>query len=195
LTGAARHGYSPLGPDKAAFVQETTVRLDMQRIIAAAAVAFVLAGLTACAKYNFGSLGPQENVVLLLRMDTATNTCKLQERTPPELRASSGRTVRWMFIGSCGANTTIGISQQLTRDGRGFDAFDITHQDTRLSEKAPADPSTPLVLSARLRDGLEKGHYRYTVLINGMPAEYNSRADDGSFFICPRWPCGGFSDY
>jgi hypothetical protein len=166
-------------------------------MVAGFVVVLALGSLTACAKINFLSLGKQETVLLQLRTDKTTGACMLEQKTPPEIRASGGSVVRWMFVGECQGGPTVGIrSTLMTRDGRPIDAFDSSFPEMKLEDTVRATPGPPVTLRARVRSDLERDHYKYQVLINGKPAEYNSEADEGSFFVCPRWPCsGGFKDY
>lgn len=168
----------------------------MRKAAALVCVVFALVGLGSCATYRFGLLPAQEDVIIHL-----TKECKLAQRTPNELRTSPAGVVRWHFVGPC-ADRTVGIRHTLTKEpdsaSRGqqaFDLFELQHRDTKLEDKGP-DGKVPVVLTAKLRDDAPKGHYKYQILIDGKPAQFNSDADEGSLFICPTgWPCtDGFKE-
>jgi hypothetical protein len=167
----------------------------MRQMVAGLVVVLALGSLASCGHINFRILGKQETVLILLRTD-ASGACVLQQKTPQEIRTDAGSVVRWMFVGACQGGPKIGIRQTVMKDGRPHELFDLSDPGTKLEETAPATPGPPVTLSAKMKQNLEKGHYSYQVLINGRPAEYNSPADEGSFFACPVWPCGDFDrDY
>jgi hypothetical protein len=163
----------------------------MKKTLTMCLLATGVAGLVSCAKARDGEGGPRQRqaaVVLQLYMDKG-GACKLTQRTPGPLETAPGRVVRWFVVGGCAA-ATVGISQQVTKDGEPYDPFEPNPQ---LEDKAPApgDPGGFVVLHGTIRRNAEPGSYQYQVLINGAPAEYNSLASTGDFEICPKWPCDG----
>ena len=164
----------------------------MRQILVAFLLLLALGSSASCGKHiNFRILGKQETVLILLRTD-ASGACVLQQKTPQEIRTDAGSLVRWMFVGACQGSPKIGIRPTVMKDGRPHELFDLSSPETKLEDTAPATPGPPVTLSAKMKQNLEKGHYKYQVLINGQPAEYNSPADEGDFFACPFWPCGDF---
>jgi hypothetical protein len=192
----------------------------MRKAAALVCVVFALVALGSCAKYRFGLLPAQEDVIIHL-----TKECTLAQRTPNELRTSPGRVVRWHFVGPC-PDRKVGIRPTLTKEPdsasrrqqasgpalasrqhqqasgpalasrqQAFDLFDLGDKDTKLEDNGP-DGKGAVVLSAKLRGDAPKGHYKYQILIDGKPAQFNSDADEGSLFICPTgWPCtDGFKE-
>jgi hypothetical protein len=144
------------------------------------------------ARSGIGSLPLQERVVLRLRMDEGM--CKIDQRTPPDIRTQSNATITWLFIGACDRPVTVAISENL--EGAPETLFDLTHKDTRLSAMAPVnEKGPPMRLTGKLKDRLVKGRYKYQVLIDGEPAYFNPEASRGDFLACPFWPCGDFQLY
>lgn len=167
----------------------------MRQIVAAFVLLLALASSASCQKHlNFQSLGKQETVLIQIRTG-ANGTCVLEQKTPQEVRTDAGSLVRWLFVGACKDGPSIAIRKTVMKDGQEHQLFDLNSPDTKLEGTAPATAGPPVILTARVIKDLEKGHYKYQVLINGQPAEYNSPADEGDFFACPVWPCGDFKFY
>jgi hypothetical protein len=172
-----------------------------------------VAGQDAADRLHLDALAKQETVAIELRWDAEARTCKLVRRTPSEFRTDAGAVVTWVFFGTC-PETTIAIRRQLTREGESFDLFDPDAEGRSLEGRMPAvaqatvvQPRAPgvtpapspgtasaLILRARISGSVQKGRYKYQILIDGNPATFNQLADDGDFFVCPRWPCGGFME-
>jgi cysteine synthase len=130
------------------------------------------------------SLSKSEWLIIPIWFDKSDNTCKLRERTPGEVRTEGDARVTWTIAGDCPGGHTVGISRRLKRGGRDHDLF---------AGSAPIEANA--VDGARMEATLnepkliERGLYKYQVLIDGRPAQYNSLADEGNFFACPDWPC------
>jgi hypothetical protein len=163
---------------------------------------FLLAiGIVSCGKpYRFGSksgfrLGKQEMVFVRIVQDAQGN-CKLADRTPSEIRTDSddrngpGK-ITWEIEGTC-TNSTIAIAPEFTRKGR---AYKIVAGLTPKGVAASDGEKITATVIPNLPEDQKKGHYAFTILINGKEAEYASPADRGSFFLCPIWPCGDFDSY
>lgn len=166
----------------------------MRQFVTALVVVLALGSLASCRKnIHFRTLAKQETVLIQLRTDGGV--CKLEQKTPPDIRTESKSLVKWIFIGSCQGGPSVGIRRAVMKEGKGYELFDLNDPETKLEEAVPEQTGPPVILTARLKGDIEKGHYKYQVLINGQPAEFNSPADEGSLFACPDWPCGGFSDY
>jgi hypothetical protein len=171
---------------------------SVRKTATAAAVLLALAVASgSCAKYRFGRLGAQEVVVLQVWKDAKDGgKCKLVNQIPPEIRTARGRPLVWVIDGDCSDGDTITISREFRKN---------TEKHTLVGDKdfqpVPAKKGERITATVRmdLPPGSRKGHFRYRVLINGKNAEFNSEAEEGSFFIsdfCPIWPCGDkFSDY
>jgi hypothetical protein len=168
---------------------------------------------------NLDALARQETVAIELRWDPKENTCKLVRETPSEFRTENGALVTWVFFGPC-PGTSIAIRRELARQGESLDLFepDDETEGRRLrgtvgasasADPAPAAARAPaasgqmqvpgaeadaiLILRARMQGNLTQGRYKYRVLIDGRPAQFNPDAEEGDFWVCPKWPCGGFS--
>jgi hypothetical protein len=158
---------------------------------------FLAIGVASCSKaYRFGPkdapLGKQESVFIEIVQDAQGN-CKLAHKTPAEIRTDAdgphgpGK-LTWQIKGTC-VNSTVAITPEFRKDGRNHKI--VTGLTSKGVPATDGEEITATVIPVRPPD-LRKGRYRFTILINGKPAEYASPADDGSFFFCPIWPCGDF---
>jgi hypothetical protein len=177
----------------------------MKQSLIVGVVVAALAGLSACRSVSplavqcpncgIGSLPKQERVVLELRMHDGV--CKIDMKTPPDIRTESGATVSWLFIGGCANAVTIAIDSSVEdKNGQKHSFFDLKDKGTQLQRKAPPDGNgPPMFLTGVIGPIQAGGRYKYTVLIDNKPAQYNSNADKGDFIVCPNWPCGDFENY
>jgi hypothetical protein len=124
--------------------------------------------------------GKQEIVVLHLRMNG--DSCKLYDKTPPTLRTQHGATIRWIIAGNCGGRDRIHVEPMfIGPGGASVRAIEPKEADVPAAEGQHLNATV---------NAVPKGLYRYTVKINNAPAEYDSRADEGEFYLCPMWLCG-----
>jgi hypothetical protein len=158
----------------------------MRRTAAIFLVVLLVVALASCAKIKFGILAEQETVIIPLRYDEATRKCKLEQRMPPEIRTRPGRLVTWVVVGGICEGHKIAITPEATAAGE--NAFE---GPTELSGTIPGKDAV-LRLTARVRGTVLKRVFRYRLLIDAEPAEYNPPAEQGLLFVCPVWPCGGF---
>ena len=169
----------------------------MRRTAFVAAALVALAGASCAKDFRFGGklipLGKQEMVFIRVVQD-ADKRCKLATKTPSEIRTDSdGSTgpgqIKWVITGSC-PGSRVAISPEFKKGGG------RRHQIvTGLTTEGVAATAGEEITATVRRDlplGLKKGVYRFQILIDGKPAEYNSPADEGYFFMCPVWPCGDF---
>jgi hypothetical protein len=149
------------------------------------------------AKYKFGpqetGLGKQEMVFIRIVQDGSG--CKLADKTPSEIRTEvKGKTgpgqITWVIAGSC-ENSRVAISREFKKGGQ---RHPVVTGLTAEGVEAKEGNKITATVRPDLPAGLQKALYRFEILINGKPAEFNSPADDGSFFLCPVWPCGDFKE-
>jgi hypothetical protein len=160
--------------------------------VVAIAVLAVFGGGSSCRpKVKVSSLDKKEFVILPVGMQGGV--CSLLQKQPGDLRTEGDSHVTWVVVGSCDAKggnpITIEIKRKLVKNGGEYDAF--VDGGTKLSGSIPTSDGPAVYLRGKLkpRANIEKGRYKYTVLIDGAEAQFQSRADDGDFFLCPVWPC------
>ena len=153
------------------------------------------AGSSCRHKIKVSHLDKKEWIVLPIGVN-AEGVCALQEREPGELRTEAKSQVVWIVVGSCplkdGNPQTIEIKRTFVKHGqsKGYEPF--VEAGSKLKDDIPTVEGAGIRLRGRLKDVVEKGGYKYTILINGQDAQWRSRADDGAFYLCPVWPCGDF---
>lgn len=165
----------------------------MTRTAAALLLLLALVSVGSCAKYKAAKLDKKEWIVIPVWTDPVTRTCRVQEKTPSEIRTEFKSNVFWIIAGTCEGAHTIAIGRSFEQGNKTYDLFEDagTHLEGNISS-AESGPS--LILKGKLKDRLQKGLYKYRILIDGKPAEFRSAADEGDFFLCPVWPCGNFND-
>lgn len=165
----------------------------MKTPAAVALVAVTLASLPACARHQ-GLFKPPHDKgkqeIVVLHVNERSGSCKLYDRTPPEIRTQLGSDITWIVAGSCPGDR-ISIDPMFRR-ANGTPVRIVRSTDLNGDIAAESGQRLTAQVQTTLPKELQKGLYFYQVNINGVPAEYNSRADDGEFYMCPKWPCGGF---
>ena len=161
-----------------------------KKTLALVTVVLAVLGLQSCVKWFRPHMAgtKKEWIVLAVHTDS-TGACRLVEKTPGEIRTQSGSNTFWIIAGTCSGTHTIAIDRQFKKGGQTYDLFENT--GTTLDGTIPSSVTGPsVILRGKLKNNLEKGRYTYTIKIDGQPAEFNSRADDGEYYLCPVWPCG-----
>jgi hypothetical protein len=164
----------------------------MNRFVAGVAVTAVVLGGAWLYVAHFGGKsggGPsngivgtnqrQEWTVLVLMFENGV--CKMGQKQPDSLHTSAGRVVHWVIEGNCPGHT-ISIERSFKYNGQSIDIL----EPGQLS--APASAGGPPI-TATLKQSVDRGDYKYTILIDGQAAQYASLADDGDMYVCPVWPC------
>jgi len=165
--------------------------------VVVAVLAMLTVGSSCRHKIKVSHLDKKEWIVLPIGVN-ADGVCALQEKQPGDLRTEAKSQVVWIVVGSCplkdGKPQTIEIKRAFLKNGQGqgYDPFNDT--GSKLKEDIPSAEGSGIRLKGKLKDAVEKGRYKYTILINGQDAQWRSRADDGDFYLCPVWPCGDFND-
>lgn len=163
----------------------------MRQTLTAAVVVLALMGVGACQKnLRLEQLATQQAVVLQLYMDDQ-GACKLTQKTPGKVQTAPGRGVKWFVVGQC-KGATVGIERMLTKEGTPYDPW-RPGADLQGRAPGPGTPGAYVILDGTIRNDVAPGLYKYQVLIDGAPADYNPRADPGDFEVCPRWPCDAVS--
>ena len=161
--------------------------------VVAVAVLVMFGGGSSCGhKVKVSSLDKKEFVILPVGMQGGV--CSLLQKQPGDLRTEGDSHVTWIVVGSCELNKdgkphSIEIKRQLVAGGQSYDAF--VDSGTKLKDDIPTSdgPSVSLRGKLKAKENIKKGHYKYTVLIDGTEAQWQSRANDGDFYLCPVWPC------
>ena len=159
-------------------------------IVAIAVLAVFGGGSTCRPKINVKNLDKKEFVILPVGMQG--NTCSLLQQRPGDLRTEGNGHVTWVVVGSCnkeGKPVSIEIKPMLMKVGGGsFEPF--VAGASKLMDVIPtSDGSVSLRGKLKPKENIQKGHYKYTVLIDGVQAQFASPAEDGDFYLCPVWPC------
>ncbi len=168
------------------------------RTSAVAVTGILVGSLATWAAIHFGSPGPptgeppkkpqHKNEYSLIVLKDVNGTCMVKEKRPQTIFTESSSTVTWIVVGSCANGATVSIDHQFTVAGSS-DTKDVFVADANLSTTAQDGNKISGVLKSNLTPDGRKVLYYYTILINGQPAEYQSRADQGDFMACPAWPC------
>jgi hypothetical protein len=127
---------------------------------------------------------PARSASIVLRDDNGT--CKVAQRRPQDIYVGNREAVAWVVLGSCRTAPQVEIDRRFKSGGQTEDIFTPGSRLETVGEQGRTIIGT-------LKDGVASGtkgrKFEYTILINGQPAEYASRADDGILVACPVWPC------
>ena len=159
--------------------------------VVAIAVLAVFGGGSSCRpKVKVANLDKKEFVIVPVGMQGGS--CVLLQKQPGDLRTEGDSHVTWVVVGSCEKNgkpVSIEIKRMLVKNNQDYDAF--VDNGTKLTDFIPTSDGPAVYLRGKLKPkaNIQKGRYKYTVMIDGAEAQFQSRADDGDFFLCPVWPC------
>ncbi|MEO6213684.1 MAG: hypothetical protein ABIP65_08670 [Vicinamibacterales bacterium] len=163
----------------------------MRTLISAATIAAVILTASCAAKYRFAHLPKKEWIFVAVGMDNGI--CKVIEQRPGELRTEANSQVHWVIAGSCTGDLKVTIGDFRAKQTPVLQGVIFSASGTKLEGNLPSGgEEATLRLHGRLNANLEKAHYTYEVLIDGLPAQFKSPADRGDMFVCPVWPCGDF---
>jgi hypothetical protein len=166
--------------------------------IAVVAVLVSTVAVVSCAlkQLDLDDLDRKEWVVLSVVVHDGK--CSLRERHTSEIRTEGNSQVNWIVVGNCpavnGKPQTITIDRKFRKNKKSEEFDPFKTEGSMLSVAIPTEAGQSVILKGMTLDRDQitknrKGHYKYTILINGEIAQWRSPADEGDFFLCPVWPC------